>query len=118
MRTCAAFVNGLARGWPTIAEEVFAGALLNAVFAEGFCPVSANWEAYTEKVHAVHQVLLRVNPDGFGGIFVAAVAAFGANEEFAERYLLRGESIGGSRKHSKCRGLFQELLEAFWTLSL
>jgi hypothetical protein len=118
MRTCAGFVNGLARGWPAVAEELFSGALLNAVFAEGFCPLAENWEVYIEKVHVVHQALLRVDPDGFGAVFVGAVAGFGAGEDFAARYLLKGESIGGAKKHAKCRALFQELLEAFWAMQL
>jgi hypothetical protein len=118
LRACAAFVSGLARCWPEVAEDAFTGALLNGVFADGFSPLSAQWETYTEKVHAVHQSLLRVDPDGFGGVFVAAVAGIGAGEDFAQKYLLKGESLSGARKHTKCRGLFQELLELFWAMPL
>jgi hypothetical protein len=71
--------------------------------------VSVVWETYTEKGTAEPK-----KPDGFGTV----VARFGANEEFAERYLLKEESIGGAKKHAKCRGLFQELLEAFWAMAL
>jgi hypothetical protein len=118
MRGCAHFVSRLNRGWVPDIGELFAGPMLNAVFADDFSPFGTAWEAYAERVHAVHQRLLTGDPDGFPAVFVAAVTGFGADADFAERYLIRGECIAGARKHTKCRNLFQELLELFWGMPL